>query len=246
LHQPVSVRLKPLKIIATCFAALCLAGGSMEARDEGASADDMALREMLEGTEGRRAEWGSIPELVVLTSVMDFTGPDMTPGYISTGEIVAEGDVERMVEDFTAALGALTGGTFPAFSAVHVEAVPQGQRVRMFRRGQVVVGRFHGVRERSGTLGFGGRTTREGAITAGAVVLDSEFYRESEQRGQLRMHELGHALGYNHVASRRSVMNPRVGAGLTDFDRIAIEIAFLKRLRPFQPAMPEQLARRQN
>lgn len=243
------MRLKPFKItaiIAAGIAALCLTGGSIEARNEGVSADDMALREMLEGTEGRRAEWGNIPELVVLTSVMDFTGPDMTPGYISTGEAVGEGDVERMVEDFTAALAALTGGTFQAFSAVHVEAVPPGQRVRMFRRGQVVVGRFSGVRERSGTLGFGGRTTREGVITAGAVILDSAFDRESEQRGQLRMHELGHALGYNHVASRRSVMNPRVGAGLTDFDRLAIDLAFLKRIRPFQPATPEQFAQRQN
>jgi hypothetical protein len=35
------------------------------------------------------------------------------------------------------------------------------------------------------------------------------------------------------VASRRSVMNPRVGAGLTDFDRSAIEVAFLKRRSAF-------------
>lgn len=241
------MRSEPLKvIIATCLAALCLAGVSTEARDDGALADDQALREMLEGADGRRAEWASIPELVVLTSVMDFTGSDMTSGYVSTGATLTDAEVDWIAQDFNEALGVLTGGSFPAFSAVHVEAVPDGQRVRMFRRGQVVVGRFNGVRERSGTLGFGGRTTREGAITAGAVILDSDFDRQSQQRGLLRMHELGHALGYNHVESRRSVMNPRVGAGLTEFDRTAIEIAFLKRPASVQPATAESQPQRQN
>jgi len=97
--------------------------------------------------------------------------------------------------------------------------------VRLFRRGTVVVGRFAGVQERSGTLGFGGRTARDGVITSGLVVLDHEFDSHSSRRRVLRMHELGHALGYNHVESRPSVMNPRVGSDLTDFDRAAIAFA---------------------
>ena len=38
----------------------------------------------------------------------------------------------------------------------------------------------------------------------------------------IRTHELGHALGYNHVESRPSIMNPRAGGGFTDFDREAL------------------------
>jgi predicted Zn-dependent protease len=45
-------------------------------------------------------------------------------------------------------------------------------------------------------------------------------------RRLLRIHELGHALGYNHVKSRRSIMNPTLGSEPTDFDRRAAMVAF--------------------
>jgi hypothetical protein len=44
-----------------------------------------------------------------------------------------------------------------------------------------------------------------------------------------RTHELGHALGFNHVKSRVSIMNERIGPEVTDVDR---QIAW----RPFQRA----------
>jgi len=59
-----------------------------------------------------------------------------------------------------------------------------------------------------------------------ASVLDNEFDRTSELRRLLRTHELGHALGYNHVKSRVSIMNPRIGPELTDFDRQVVMLAF--------------------
>jgi hypothetical protein len=88
--------------------------------------------------------------------------------------------------------------------------------------------------------------TRGGTITAGAVILDSDFDRQSDRRQLLRTHELGHALGYNHVESLRSVMNPRVGSELTDFDRTAIERAFEDRPMLPSPARPVELARLRN
>ena len=76
-------------------------------------------------------------------------------------------------------------------------------------------------------VGYSGRTTRDnGSITAASVILDRDFDRDSDQRQLLRTHELGHALGYNHVESRASVMNPRVGTEITNFDRLAIQLAF--------------------
>jgi hypothetical protein len=177
---------------------------------------------------------------------MEFTGPDMTAGYVATGEIIAGDEIEQIEVDFTRALASLTARRFASFSVVHVESVPAGHLATMFRRGQVVVGRFRGVHDKAGTLGFGGRTTREGAITAGAVILDSEFDRKSDRRGLLRTHELGHALGYNHVESRRSVMNPRVGSDLTDFDRTAIEFAFMNQPSAPVRVQPGRQARLQN
>ncbi len=40
------------------------------------------------------------------------------------------------------------------------------------------------------------------------------------------MHELGHALGYNHVTVRTSVMNPVISGEPTDFDRTGAKVAF--------------------
>ena len=76
------------------------------------------------------------------------------------------------------------------------------------------------------TIGFGGRSTRGSTIRAGSIILDSDFDRTSDTRRLLRMHELGHALGYNHVQSRSSIMNPKLGSEVTSFDRSAARIAF--------------------
>jgi hypothetical protein len=218
-------------VVVACVVALCVASASTEARDgeaaEWTAPDVEALRELVEGKAGRREAWSAAPELVILRSVMTFTDADMTAGYVATAETLTADDLTLLQVDLSSALASLTGGRFQAFAAVHVEAVPDGQVAAMFRRGQVVVGRFEGVQDRAGALGFGGRTARAGAITAGAVILDNAFDRDSDGRRLLRTHELGHALGYNHVESRRSVMNPRVGSDLTDFDRSAIELAFL-------------------
>jgi hypothetical protein len=42
----------------------------------------------------------------------------------------------------------------------------------------------------------------------------------------LRIHELGHALGYKHVTARPSIMNPSLGVDVTEFDRHGAAIAF--------------------
>lgn len=68
-----------------------------------------------------------------------------------------------------------------------------------------------------------------GAITSGAMMLDAEYDRTSKRRRLLRTHELGHALGYNHVVARASIMNARIGTDLTDFDRKAAMVVFANR-----------------
>jgi hypothetical protein len=190
--------------------------------------------------------WATVPELVILSSVLEYRATDMQSGYIATGETLTTAEVAALTIDLTGALAALTGGRIPAFAAVRVESVPRGETAKVLRRGQVVVGRFNGVKSTTGTLGFGGRTTRNGAITSAVVVLDRDFDRTSAQRRLLRTHELGHALGYNHVESRRSVMNPRVGPELTAFDRIAIERAFAEYPAPLDVPLAVQARARQN
>lgn len=185
-----------------------------------------ALDEMLRDASGQHQQWPTTPELVVLTSVMKYKTGEARE-YVATSELVSAEDTQSLVADLTLALRQLTNDAFVHFATVRYETVPPGSSVNIARPKQIVVGRYKGLHAMAQTLGFGGRSARrDGAITSGAIVLDNEFDRTSELRRLLRTHELGHALGYNHVKSRVSIMNPRIGPELTDFDRQVVMLAF--------------------
>ena len=196
------------------------------AADDSVARDAAALRELLEGDNGRRDAWGATPGLIVLSTIMEFSTTDMLDGYVATKAELTQPEILALTTELTSALGILTGGTVSEFADIRVERVPAGLTAHVFRPGYIVVGRYRDVRTKTGTLGYGGRMTRRGAITAAAVVLDHEFDRKGDHRRLLRTHELGHALGFNHVESRPSVMNRIVGSDVTDFDRNAIRMAF--------------------
>ena len=195
---------------------------SADARSAG---DRQALQEMLGSAQGLQ-RWRQAPKLTILVSVMNYrSGGDVE--YAATNELLSDVDVAELVRDLTDGLAVLTANTFEQFSSVSHEVIAPGATVRVSRPDQIVTGRFNGLRRSVKTLGFGGRRARkDGTITAGAILLDSEFDRTSARRRLLRTHELGHALGYNHVHSRTSIMNPGIGAEPNDFDRAAALIAF--------------------
>ena len=193
--------------------------------------DRYALDEMLRGSHDTALRWDRVPELVVLMPVMQYERSQGTQ-YRATGERLTEADAAQLVADLTAALAVLTDNAFQGFAAVRHETVAAGEVVNVMRQGQIVVARYNGVRDQLATIGFGGRSTRGSTIRAGSIILDSDFDRTSDTRHLLRMHELGHALGYNHVQSRASIMNPKIGSEMTSFDRAAARIAF----QSFQPA----------
>ena len=193
--------------------------------DGSSAGDGQALQEMLGGSEGPQ-RWRQAPKLTVLVSVMDYR-PGGDVEYVATEEWLSDGEIAELVRDLTDGLGVLTANTFEQFASVSREIVPVGAAAKVSRPGQIVTGRFNGMRRSAKTLGFGGRRARkDGTITAGAILLDSEFDRTNARRRLLRTHELGHALGYNHVHSRASIMNPGIGAEPNDFDRAAARIAF--------------------
>ena len=206
----------------------------------GESADARAIEEMLRGTSGRDRRWATRPHLVVLTTVMAFTEGPRTD-YTATAVSLSPADVRWLVKDLTAGLALLSGGTLDAFASVRFETPDAGTAVRVVRDGEIVVARFRGVRDILDAVGYGGRTTRkDGTITSGTVMLDEEYDRGDQRRHLLRMHELGHALGYNHVESQRSIMNATLGAEPTDFDRKVARIAFSH----FAPATPRHVLAR--
>lgn len=187
--------------------------------------DRYALDEMLRGAHDAALRWDRLPELVVLMPVMQYEKSQGTQ-YRTTAERLTEAEAAQLAADLTAALAVLTDNTFQRFAAVRYETAVAGEVVNVMRPGQIVVARYTGVRDQLATIGFGGRSTRGSTIRAGSIILDSDFDRTSDTRHLLRMHELGHALGYNHVQSRASIMNPKIGSEVTSFDRAAARIAF--------------------
>jgi hypothetical protein len=187
--------------------------------------DRSALDEMLRGSRTAPLRWDRAPELVVLMPVLQYEQGRGTE-YRATVERLSDQEATQLEADLSRALAVLTDNTFEGFSTVRRESVAAGEVVNVMRPGQIVVARYDGVRDQLATIGFGGRSTRGSIIRAGSIILDNDFDRDNETRGLLRMHELGHALGYNHVLSRSSIMNPKIGPSPTDFDRTAARIAF--------------------
>jgi hypothetical protein len=184
-----------------------------------------AIEEMLRGPGGRERRWETQPALVVVTSVLQFEGV-LQQDYPVLSKSLTPQESEELAADLTSALGTLTGGRFLSFSGIWYEDGTAGERLDVMRDGRIVVARFRGVQEALDGVGYGGRTTLpDGRISSAVVMLDSEYDRTGMRR-LLRIHELGHALGYNHVESMRSVMNPTLGSEPTDFDRRVALIAF--------------------
>jgi hypothetical protein len=190
------------------------------------SFDLAAYDEMMRSENGRLQRWTTQPSLVIIGSVMQFTGNYGEP-YTALGDSLSDDEVNGLVADLKEGLGLWTAHTYDTFASVTVERHAAGDRVSVYRQGQIVVGRYKELRGLGLTIGYGSPAENpQGAVVGGTVFLDRDFDRDDPRRRLLRIHELGHAHGYMHVTSRTSVMNPTIGPEPTDFDRTAPAIAF--------------------
>ena len=190
--------------------------------------DMEAFDEMFRGT-GQLQRWTSPPALIVVASVMQYqTGGGEL--FHATSEQLTDDEVSLLVEHLTEGLELLTGGRFTSFSSILVERPSSGTQVNTLRTGSIVVGRYRGVQTLSNTIAYG-RWSNNGTaeVTGGAIYLDRNFDVSETARRLVRIHELGHALGYLHVTKRVSIMNPAIGPQPTEFDRQASIIAFNRR-----------------
>ena len=191
-----------------------------------ASFDLAAFDEMFRTTNARLQRWTTRPNLVVLAAVMSYRSGSGNE-YQAEAEQLTDQEVTDMIAHMTEGLGMLTGGTYTSFASVEVERPAAGTRVNALRLDSVVVGRYNGIVSMVNTIGYGQWADQpNGAVNGGAMFLDRDFDRNDNRRRLLRIHELGHALGYQHVRSRTSIMNPAIGPEPTDFDRAGAIIAF--------------------
>jgi hypothetical protein len=194
-----------------------------------ATFDLAAFDQMFRGNNNQLQRWITPPGLVVLTTVMNFeTGfGAQQETFHASSEQLTEAETALLIDQLTEALGMLTGNTFTAFSSVERESASSGASVNTLRAGKIVVGRYKGIQGLLNTIGFGRWANgASGEVDGGAVYLDRDFDKSSDQRRLLRTHELGHALGYLHVTTRTSIMNPAIGPEPTLFDRQGAMVAF--------------------
>jgi hypothetical protein len=191
-----------------------------------ASFDLDAFNEMFRTNNSRLQRWTSRPSLVLLATVMEYrNGAGDT--YDATGEQLTDDEVAAMLAQLNEGLALLTGSTYTSFASTEVERPASGQRVTVLRTGKIVVGRYNGIITFARTIGYGQWAEMpDGSVNGGATYLDRDFDRNDSRRRLLRIHELGHALGYQHVQSRTSVMNPSIGPEPTTFDREGAVLAF--------------------
>jgi len=191
-----------------------------------ASFDLQAFDEMFRTANARLQRWTTRPSLVVVASSMEFNESSSNQ-FDVINDRMSDAEVNALVQNLTEGLSLLTGGTYTSFAAVDVERPSPGAEVSSTRSGKIVVGRYTGVVGLRDTIGFGNwQEQSDGSVTGGSIYLDRDFDRDNSQRRLLRIHELGHALGYLHVTSRTSIMNPAIGPEPTDFDRAGAVIAF--------------------
>ncbi len=174
----------------------------------------------------RLQRWTTAPPLRVLTRTLRFTSLDQSAA-VAIDDVMTTTERDRLESDLVSGLSALTGNQFSAFASVTRETTAVDASADVLRDAVITVARYTGLTDATGFAGYARWQIRsDGAVIAGTIMLDRDFDRGGSPQVRLvRIHELGHALGYTHVTATTSVMNV-TAVEPTDFDRQATRIAF--------------------
>jgi hypothetical protein len=191
------------------------------------SFDLATFDQMCRGGSSALRRWDAAPRLIVVDAVLEFTSSSASV-YTATPERLTAADREALAADLAWGLPQVTGEAFAGFAAVATESPVAGSQVSFFsREGTIVVARFKGLQAASSYWGYGRWASRSSVVVAGAVMLDRDFdVSNSRYRRSLRVHELGHALGWDHVTLRPSFMNSSAVVEPNAFDKDATRLAF--------------------
>jgi hypothetical protein len=192
-----------------------------------ASLDLVTFDELFRYSGGALHRWTMVPSVVVCDRVLRFTNVTDVE-YSATAATLADADVQSLVQDLAWGLAHATGNTYGAFASTRRETPSAGDRVDVSRTGMIVVARYEGLEDATDYVGYGRwATDRSGAVVSGIVMLDARFEgAHGQYLRMLRVHELGHALGYGHVTAKTSFMNPDEWLLPTAFDEGAARLAF--------------------
>jgi len=194
-----------------------------------ASFDLATFDQMCRAGSSALRRWDTAPKLVVIDAVLQFTSVSEA-AYTATSERLTAQERDAIVADLAWGLPQVTGEAFAGFASVTTESPQEGAQVAFYsREGAIVVARFNGLRSATSYWGYGRWASRSSVVVAGAVMLDRDFEKSgSRYQRSLRVHELGHALGWNHVTLRASFMNNSAVVEPNAFDKDATRLAFVR------------------
>src|SRR5262249_29218540 len=148
------------------------------------------------------------PPLIVETHELQFSDVN-APAMSALAGQMTDSEYATLVDDLTWGLPQLTGGTFHAFGSVTRQASPETTAVQLLNSNRITAARVAGLEAATGFIGFGRwRYQADGSLSGGVLMLDRDYERRGTPlRRAVRTHELGHALGCDHVTLTTSVMN---------------------------------------
>lgn len=199
-----------------------------------ASFDQMFRHQQLSGAGPGLTRWTTAPGLVLERRVIEFTDV-CAQSYAGIDETIPQGDADSIITDMRDGLALLTNGRLGPFASVTTQQADTGAAVVPRQPGRIVVMRGRGLQTKTTYWGYAcWSTTPDGEVTGGFIVLDRDFDTSTSPslapfHRSLRMHELGHTLGCQHVTNGRiSVMNTNARTEPNDFDKQAARLAMLR------------------
>ena len=187
---------------------------------------DLTAFDQIFRSDGTLRRWTTTPSVVICDRVMRFTNVTDVE-YEALDSTLSDGEAIVLLQDLSWGLGQGTGNTLTTFASESRYGSTPGERVSVRRTGSIVVGRYEGLQQATGYWGYSRwATNSSGAVVSGILMLDAGFDRSGSQfTRSLRVHELGHALGYGHTTAT-SFMNPNGRILPTTFDVGAAKLAF--------------------
>lgn len=195
-----------------------------------ASFDQMFRHQQLAGTGPGLTRWTSAPAIVIERRVLQFTEVNAAT-YQALDETLTQAEVDSVADDMRAGYDILTAGRLGPPASLTSQEAAAGATVTPRQDRTIVVTRQKGLTTSTGFWGYARwSTTADGEVTSAVIMLDRDFeVSASVFHRSLRMHELGHALGCQHISTGRlSVMNSNARTEPNDFDRQSARLASLR------------------
>jgi len=172
--------------------------------------------------------WTRNPRLMVLTHAVDFAGATLGfREYPVIDRPISAAQLDCLAAGAGPALAEMSGGNL-AWDSVEIAKVEPGSRFRIDETPEGTIVVLPSVSLGSAGRGVAYVGNEPFVLSRGAVWLTAEMQNFCFT-SLLYRHEMGHALGYQHVTRTVSMMSEFLPPALTDFDRNSIAILFQRR-----------------